>query len=1485
MKHSHTIFKNKYKIINCLLAFMIFFNLTYITDAQENPIVKIVVSAKEGDNDPYIEVKYVLRESSVIQIDKIEIIDQDLNYFELKEDDINNSDLDGDIGFTETTGPSTKTFNWYYESALTDNDISGKLQVKVFLSAKSSQPASIKIFLGELMPQYENQTGPVILRNSEGPTDDYQPYTGLSPLGNWHTTLPDEAKFYAIGSVTDFPLYRHSSSNFNGRPTLPSGSSFFAFKDDNNTRKIWINAAAGKMQGVPGSKKLTDFQIHYTGDEKSGTAVVGIAKDGSPDLISTSTTDATLELVYSSSEAVASNEVEIDKKPSLKLIVTAEKDYIKKPVAPKDVIRLNIKVDKPNDKGVFSPAKDVKIFVRNKVKKDVQFVELKEKTDANGEFVYSYTIPENTEFGLYSIEIYAETDENEPLKSKIEKYVLKVAPEPDIVIISAEASYEILQDEIVEIALTVRKKDGEIIEGANVTVINPLKNAGAEEYLGKTDAGGKLLYKFPIPIDTKDSVYEFTFYANEKKDESQKSQPLKVRVIVGDKPILLVTITPNTDYKLKPNESEKIDITITENKDGKTVPVENAQIFIQDGLNGDKSFKPLAVTNASGVKKYDILVPEDKEKGEYEVKFYATKNKYVDSEKSIVKVEVSIDSCWKQGSLEFCTKTGWEEKEGDPVIKADGEVLINNFISFLGSIEINKETLKFTANGKFSVKDVPLPGGGLGNITLMQGNFVDVELLGSSGSFTNLLNQAITRAPSICGVQIEEISDIKLIGGTNATGVEISASIIIPGFAPGCDKDGKKPVDTGIKIKGLKIQRNAGMYFDGFEVTNLSPAPKFCLNELTYNYDQPNDKLDLKAKFTVPFMTVGAGATFRNAMLDSVGFKGELASGVPIGNTGVCVIGLEGKAHGLAYPPLELTFGGTVNNCFNHNLMEITARVGYRAPSTLYINGEANFMKLPGTDYWQITGSPEVRFDYNNALLKLTAQLKCGTFDGEAYLLNGSFNMGYKADLGKFTGRVNGNLTLPKLPFEGFPYDIIEAKLNLPYTASMNAFINMSENNRHIYTECVFPGVGVFNFQLDLTKASNDTDFFTYNNAEQFIPSIVEKGKKVNSVNDEGKVLADIEKSINIPANTVWMYVRINSKEQAPESKLIMPDGTELIGPDEDANILHFNSKDGLTSFWSIEAPMGGDWKIILLDGAEEDIVEVYLTKSETPFVISATQVGKEVTLSWNADSFESTDVVEFYIDENGDGFDGYKFAEVRATQAEYKFTMADTLGYCSNFIYAYVQSNNEKLIATGYADAPVFNEKTSLPPPHDMSAVYYTTGKLMTVEWMPNNMQNVAGYYVIVTDKNGKDSTYAIAYANDNKVEFNLEDNDGVTIRMAAIDADYRSGCPSAAIDIVTDVETEPITGLVFDESRISIQPNPVTDQTNISFKLNSNSYVRLAIYDMFGNKIAVLAEGYFQTGVINSNWNSQGLAAGTYLVKLEAEGNYTTQKLILIK
>ena len=73
--------------------------------------------------------------------------------------------------------------------------------------------------------------------------------------------------------------------------------------------------------------------------------------------------------------------------------------------------------------------------------------------------------------------------------------------------------------------------------------------------------------------------------------------------------------------------------------------------------------------------------------------------------------------------------------------------------------------------------------------------------------------------------------------------------------------------------------------------------------------------------------------------------------------------------------------------------------------------------------------------------------------------------------------------------------------------------------------------------------------------------------------------------------------------------------------------------------------------------------------------------------------------------------------------------------------------------------------------------------------------------------------------------------------------------------------------------ESRIQIFPNPVTEKTEIKFNLSADSYAKLGIYDMFGNQIASLADGFFGAGVLSANWNASGIASGTWFALKQKE------------
>jgi len=59
----------------------------------------------------------------------------------------------------------------------------------------------------------------------------------------------------------------------------------------------------------------------------------------------------------------------------------------------------------------------------------------------------------------------------------------------------------------------------------------------------------------------------------------------------------------------------------------------------------------------------------------------------------------------------------------------------------------------------------------------------------------------------------------------------------------------------------------------------------------------------------------------------------------------------------------------------------------------------------------------------------------------------------------------------------------------------------------------------------------------------------------------------------------------------------------------------------------------------------------------------------------------------------------------------------------------------------------------------------------------------------------------------------------------------------------------------------------------------------VRLAVYDVLGRRVSVLAEGPTAAGTHHATFESAGLASGVYLVVLEADGQRATRKVLLMR
>ena len=98
-------------------------------------------------------------------------------------------------------------------------------------------------------------------------------------------------------------------------------------------------------------------------------------------------------------------------------------------------------------------------------------------------------------------------------------------------------------------------------------------------------------------------------------------------------------------------------------------------------------------------------------------------------------------------------------------------------------------------------------------------------------------------------------------------------------------------------------------------------------------------------------------------------------------------------------------------------------------------------------------------------------------------------------------------------------------------------------------------------------------------------------------------------------------------------------------------------------------------------------------------------------------------------------------------------------------------------------------------------------------------------------------------------------------------------------------------ISSTVVDQfALMSSYPNPFNPETTISFELFSNSNIDLAIYNMVGQRVATLMNGFQENGSYDVQWsgtdsNGTELASGIYMVKLVTDQGVVTNKVTLLK
>jgi hypothetical protein len=96
---------------------------------------------------------------------------------------------------------------------------------------------------------------------------------------------------------------------------------------------------------------------------------------------------------------------------------------------------------------------------------------------------------------------------------------------------------------------------------------------------------------------------------------------------------------------------------------------------------------------------------------------------------------------------------------------------------------------------------------------------------------------------------------------------------------------------------------------------------------------------------------------------------------------------------------------------------------------------------------------------------------------------------------------------------------------------------------------------------------------------------------------------------------------------------------------------------------------------------------------------------------------------------------------------------------------------------------------------------------------------------------------------------------------------------------------EPTAISDAQYRDMNISVMPNPFSYITTINYTLPQPSFVRLGIYDILGNEVAVPVNAFQEAGERQIKFDGSGFSPGMYFYRFQSEEKIFTGKLMIFK
>ncbi|OGU67044.1 MAG: hypothetical protein A2499_09075 [Stygiobacter sp. RIFOXYC12_FULL_38_8] len=106
-----------------------------------------------------------------------------------------------------------------------------------------------------------------------------------------------------------------------------------------------------------------------------------------------------------------------------------------------------------------------------------------------------------------------------------------------------------------------------------------------------------------------------------------------------------------------------------------------------------------------------------------------------------------------------------------------------------------------------------------------------------------------------------------------------------------------------------------------------------------------------------------------------------------------------------------------------------------------------------------------------------------------------------------------------------------------------------------------------------------------------------------------------------------------------------------------------------------------------------------------------------------------------------------------------------------------------------------------------------------------------------------------------------------------------------SSLVFTATDIEEETNHALPTKYELSQNYPNPFNPSTTIKFSMPKDGIVKLSVFNVLGQEVGSLVNGFKQAGSYSVSWNAGSFSSGMYFYRLETNNNVITKKMVLVK